>query len=683
MAIFLSQSWNNHKENPMRGKILLFWVGVLVYAGLALPTVAQHVTVALSPVSSPIQIPDSGGTFDYILTLTNQDSTPISFDVWIYLTQGGAASGRVQGPLTMMLGAGQVNSFYHTQVIPANLPYGYYLFQVVVGIYPDTVWDRGTFNFDKLPASGGSAWMASYNGPGNNYDEAIVVKVDPSGNVYMTGTSYGSYNGEDITTVKYNSAGEQLWVARYVGGPLNDRPSDMALDSFNNVYVTGYAYLSGYQPDYVTMKYDSNGHQLWVVTYNGPGNLSDQSKAVAVDAQGNVYVTGGSSGLGTSDDFATIKYDPNGRWVWTARYNGPANGTDYAYDLALDGAGNVLVTGYCSSAGVRDFATIKYDTNGNQLWLSLYDGPTHHADEALAMALDDYGNAYVTGTSINGDLWPHYTDYCTVKYDTAGCWLWVRTFNGSAWHNDRPSDLVLDEAGNVYVTGVTKEINFTVNDDITTLKYSPDGLPEWIAQYDGGSHAADQAAAIAFQAGYVYVTGTRNYLTQGADYVTIQYDASGQQRWVRTYDGPQHLSDYAADIAVDNVGNVFITGQSFVNGLDYATIKYPAVSMGDWDQSVTPTLLETSLPQECRLEAPSPNPFNATTDIGYQMPDARNINLRVYDTAGRLVTTLVNGWREAGTHEVTFDGSMLVSGMYFVRMQAGEFTAVQKLVLLK
>jgi flagellar hook assembly protein FlgD len=71
------------------------------------------------------------------------------------------------------------------------------------------------------------------------------------------------------------------------------------------------------------------------------------------------------------------------------------------------------------------------------------------------------------------------------------------------------------------------------------------------------------------------------------------------------------------------------------------------------------------------------------TALSFELQAASLVTLKVYDTAGRLVTTLVDGWREAGTHEMTFDGSKLASGIYLAKMQAGEFTAVQKLVLIK
>jgi hypothetical protein len=79
----------------------------------------------------------------------------------------------------------------------------------------------------------------------------------------------------------------------------------------------------------------------------------------------------------------------------------------------------------------------------------------------------------------------------------------------------------------------------------------------------------------------------------------------------------------------------------------------------------------------------SPNPFNPTTAISYQVSAFSHVNLKVYDMAGRLVSTLVEGWREAGTHKVTFDGSNLASGMYLYALTAGGNTLTGKMALMK
>lgn len=88
-------------------------------------------------------------------------------------------------------------------------------------------------------------------------------------------------------------------------------------------------------------------------------------------------------------------------------------------------------------------------------------------------------------------------------------------------------------------------------------------------------------------------------------------------------------------------------------------------------------------PSTFALYPGSPNPFNPTTAISYQLSAVSRVSLQVYDTAGKLVCTLVEGMQEAGEHRVTFDGSGLSSGLYFARLQAGGYTAIQKLALLK
>jgi hypothetical protein len=89
------------------------------------------------------------------------------------------------------------------------------------------------------------------------------------------------------------------------------------------------------------------------------------------------------------------------------------------------------------------------------------------------------------------------------------------------------------------------------------------------------------------------------------------------------------------------------------------------------------------LPETFSLQQNYPNPFNPTTTITFALPKASRVILVVYDISGRQVVELANGWREAGTHEVTFNGSALASGIYLCRIQAGNFSAVRKMVLMK
>jgi hypothetical protein len=181
------------------------------------------------------------------------------------------------------------------------------------------------------------AWVQRYNGPVNEFDGARKMVVDDLGNVYVTGDSKGSGSDYDFCTIKYNSSGVQQWVQRYNGtGNGVDYPNSITVDASGNVYVTGSSFGNNSGIDFATIKYSSSGVQLWVQRYNH-SNGDDVGYDIAVDAARNVYVTGKSGGTAAgSDDYATIKYNPSGDPLWVERYNGPSNLNDAAFALAVD-----------------------------------------------------------------------------------------------------------------------------------------------------------------------------------------------------------------------------------------------------------------------------------------------------------------------------------------------------------
>ncbi|MCL5961937.1 MAG: SBBP repeat-containing protein, partial [Chloroflexi bacterium] len=183
------------------------------------------------------------------------------------------------------------------------------------------------------PSEGAApAWVARYNGQGRSADFAKAIVVDAQGSVYVTGSTEGD-RSTDAVTAKYDGAGKQLWLAQHAGSGSSPANA-IALDAQDNVYITGSA----------TVKYDKNGSQLWAANYPIM-TWDDQAVTVATDSQGNVYVTGRSTNTSNSGDYATIKYDLNGNQLWVARYNGPDNGSDSPKALTLDAQGNVYVTG--------------------------------------------------------------------------------------------------------------------------------------------------------------------------------------------------------------------------------------------------------------------------------------------------------------------------------------------------
>jgi hypothetical protein len=379
--------------------------------------------------------------------------------------------------------------------------------------------------------------------------------------VYVTGGctatgpfGHGSYD-LDYATLKYGPDGTATWVARYNGsGNFLDEAMAIAVDGSGNVYVTGTsqteAGLSARVSEYATIKYDSDGNELWVARYHGPVQGNDCANAVAVDSDGSVYVTGCSAareydndaGIGILCDYATIKYDTNGNQVWVARYCALDGGHSVASALALDSSGNVYVTG--SSRGPdensnQDCVTVKYDAAGNELWVARLDGPASGKDSANDIAVDAWGNAYVTGC-VTCDAEGFDQDYVTVKYDANGGELWMRRYGtserGDAYNvADEARAIAVDSSGNAYVTGACLcgvEVRQRDEESITvfehqcvTMAYNTDGTQLWMAQYARGSRSQhrDIGTAITLDSmANVYVV-VESYGENGVNCVTIKY----------------------------------------------------------------------------------------------------------------------------------------------------------------
>jgi predicted house-cleaning NTP pyrophosphatase (Maf/HAM1 superfamily) len=414
-------------------------------------------------------------------------------------------------------------------------------------------------------------WTNRYDGPANGYDSAGAMAVDGSGNVFVTGFSTGSGGEYVYATIAYSGAGVALWTNRYNRpGNCYDVATAVAVDGSGNVFVTGSSTGSGSGQDYATIAYSGAGVALWTNRYNGPGNSDDYANAVAVDGSGNVFVTGNSAGSGSGLDYATIKYSGVGVPLWTNRYNGPANGDDGANGVAVDGSGNVFVTG--NSSG--DYATIKYSGAGVPLWTNRYNGPGNGNDAAGPVAVDGSGNVFVTGVS-EQTAGSFVFDYATIKYSGEGVPLWTNRYNGPGNDDDQATAVAVDGSGNVFVTGYSTGSGS--GQDYATIAYSGAGVALWTNRYNGPGNSFDVAKAMAVdRGGNVIVTGNSRGSGGNDDYATIAYSGAGVPMWTNRYDRAGNFYDLATAVAVDGSGNVLVTGRSGDGGVgyDYATIKY-------------------------------------------------------------------------------------------------------------
>lgn len=462
-------------------------------------------------------------------------------------------------------------------------------------------------------------WVTRYNGPGNGWDIAYGLAVDAVGNVYVTGVSDGGTTGEDYATIKYDALGMEQWVARYNGpGNLMDWAEAITLDNGVNVCVTGEIMDSAWNFDYGTVKYDSLGVMQWSARYNGLGNFDDVADAIAIDAVGNVYVTGYSYGSGTGFDYATLKYNSAGVEQWVARYNGPGNDDDRAVAITIDDAHSIYVTGRSRGSGTDyDYATVKYDSSGIQQWVARFNGAANDSDQAYAFVVDSNHNVYVTGRSFGSGTG---CDYATVKYDSSGVEEWVVRYDGPGNDDDRAYAIATDNTGSLYVTGRSYSTDY----DYATIKYDLSGVEQWVVRYDGPGNDNDRAYGVAVDlAGNVCVTGSSRGSGTDYDYATIKYDSSGAEQWVLRYNGPGNGRDYALKIVVDDANYIYVTGYSDGVGTDYdyATLKYSPLGV-----------------EEQQTVVSAKDYYDCLTTVFYgpiQLPEGKKC--KVFDIAGRVV----------------------------------------------
>lgn len=278
-----------------------------------------------------------------------------------------------------------------------------------------------------------------------------------------------------LSNIIYSQVIEE-WANRYSGpGQLGAHASAIAVDASGFIYVTGSSH-GGIETyfDYTTLKYNSDGIEIWEARYSTPNSYSnDAAFDIAVDNNGNVFVTGTISN-GDNYDFCTVKYNSDGLEQWVRIYNGPGDGHEYVAALTIDAESNVYITGYSNGIGgvgsQYDYATIKYNTNGDQLWVARYDGPAgvngNLGNEPTSIAIDDEGNVYVTGFSENNDTT---FSYATVKYNQKGIEQWVSRYSHSSEsYDNKATSITIDNDGNIYVTGRSDDINTIV--DFATIK---------------------------------------------------------------------------------------------------------------------------------------------------------------------------------------------------------------------
>jgi hypothetical protein len=169
--------------------------------------------------------------------------------------------------------------------------------------------------------------------------------------------------------------------------------------------------------------------------------------------------------------------------------------------------------------------------------------------------------------------------------------------------------------------------------------------------------------------------------------LTLKYDInSGNELDTSRYNGQNNDEDAAYDIAVDTIGNVYVTGYTVTGGVldnpspgasDYLTLKYLNGNLISAEKN------SNNVPLDYLLYQNYPNPFNPVTNIKFEAPKAGHVKLVLYDILGREIIELFDSYVQPGVHSIIFNGSSLSSGVYFYELRTDDFRDVRKMVLIK
>jgi len=257
------------------------------------------------------------------------------------------------------------------------------------------------------------------------------------------------------------------WIA-LLGGTENDFGNAVAIDSADNIIVTGRTTSDGAGgTDFLIAKHNSAGALQWDRTLGGTG--SDDGNAVAIDSADNIIVTGRTNSDGAGGyDVLIAKYNSAGALQWDRTLGG--TGTDFGAAVAIDSDDNIIVVGYTNSdgAGGIDLLIAKYNSAGALQWDRTLGGTG--GDVGNAVAIDSADNIIVVGYT-NSDGAGGY-DFLIAKYNSAGALQWDRTLGGTG--SDIGAAVAIDSANNIIVVGYTTSDGAGIN-DLLIAKLPPNG----------------------------------------------------------------------------------------------------------------------------------------------------------------------------------------------------------------
>jgi hypothetical protein len=311
---------------------------------------------------------------------------------------------------------------------------------------------------------------------------------------------------------------------------------------------------------------------------------------------------------------------------------------------------------------------IKTDIDGNEEWSKTFSGRLDSGGESVQQTSD--GGFIIAGSCFN-DIANSFDVYL-IKTDELGNEQWSQSYGGSNWEEGYSVQQTSDD-GFIIVGLISYNVT---SSEILLLKTDVQGNEEWSQNFSYGGENVGHSVQQTSDGGFI-IAGQTYYSISDCDIFVIKTDSLGNNQWYQTYGGDEH--EYGRCIQITSDGGFIIAGTTWSYGAGCSDVYL--IRLGS--ETGIRENPSNIIPALTVLNPVYPNPFNPTTTLSYDIPDAGFVSLIVYDISGRAIAQLVNGLQPAGSYEITFDGSDLSSGVYFAVLKTEGKTYSQKLLLIK
>lgn len=522
---------------------------------------------------------------------------------------------------------------------------------------------------------------------GIDIDYAVALALDSSENIYTVGESYFGY--PDLVLTKFNTSGTQIWNRTW-GGDFYDEGNDIFIDSADNIYVVGSTQYVSDDYDFLLIKYNTAGDQIWNQTWGGSGR--DIAFAVALDPYNNIYLAGLTSSFGAgASDFCLVKFNSSGDYQWSRTWGG--SGNEQARDMVLDSAGNIYLAGDSQRNFINKIKIVKYNNSGGFLWNQTIEVGIENI--VLDIVIDSFNNIFLTGMI---EEYRQLPDVLLLKLNSSGETLWYSTWGGSG--RDIGAAIRIDDYGGILVGGTTDSYN-AFKTDAALIKFNQFGEVKW--NFSWGNYFNDYFRDLIFDSvNNIYVTGFCNVLGEESNSLLFKinnppiifmntpssYQQFGNSSFfynISVFDANLDTMWYSLDNMATNFTISSTTG--YVNQTAWDSCENGTVSVRFYANDTTSNLsfedivvLKDSKPPEIIINSPLPSQVvgNNSPNFNVSIIDG-NLNSTWYDLNNTLTHTF-NGlvgninqsfWDtfDSGTIEIKFSATDTLGNSAFKKVE--------------